>query len=168
MLLSMQKKLDSLCDQLNNIKEQPQQQPSSENFASDKFKIMSCGCWQCDQHQGFSNNLMVRNLIMWLLNWVLYLIWVFGNGSQAFSFDCLTGNLILSSFLLLQDNLFNKTSSADEIFKYKMEAEPEERRMSDLSWNSSVTSSIEIQVFLAFGFPVNVCILHGVITYYLG
>lgn len=107
-LLSMQQKLDSLCEQVNSIKDQPDMLliknvllPSSEVFASDKLKLVGCGCRLCDQHLGLSNDLM--------------------------------------------DNLVSKTSSEDEIFKYKMEAEQEERRMSDLSWISSVTSSIEIQ-----------------------
>lgn len=44
-----------------------------------------------------------------------------------------------------------KSSSGDGMLQYKLafsnEAEPEERRMSDLSdWASSVTSSAEIQV----------------------
>ena len=43
------------------------------------------------------------------------------------------------------DSLINKTSSEDEIFKCKVEAELEERRMSYLSWYSIVTSSMEIQ-----------------------
>ncbi|PIN06455.1 hypothetical protein CDL12_20991 [Handroanthus impetiginosus] len=48
-------------------------------------------------------------------------------------------------------SLFNNTikeSNGDEAFKYKMpEAEPEERRMSDLSdWASSVASSVDIQL----------------------
>ena len=80
-LLSMQQKLDSLCEQVNSIKDQPDMLliknvllPSSEVFASDKLKLVGCGCRLCDQHLGLSNDLMVRNLIMLLQNWVLYLM----------------------------------------------------------------------------------------------
>ena len=65
MLLSMQLKLDSLCEQVNNIKDQPDMLliknvllPSSEVFASDKLKLVGCGCRLHDQHLGLSNDLM--------------------------------------------------------------------------------------------------------------
>lgn len=50
-----------------------------------------------------------------------------------------------------------KGSNVDEVFKYQMpisnEAEPDERRMSDLSdWAPSIASSLDIQVYFSTGF----------------
>ncbi|KAL0389365.1 UNVERIFIED_CONTAM: hypothetical protein Scaly_0293600 [Sesamum calycinum] len=95
-LLSMQQKLDGLCEQVNYFKDQPEV----------VTQIAECGCKLC-QHHNLSPN----------------------------------------------GSLFNTSTNGlngDEEFKYKMphlnEAEPEERRMSDLSdWAPSVTSSVDIQ-----------------------
>ncbi|KAL0459259.1 UNVERIFIED_CONTAM: hypothetical protein Slati_0553100 [Sesamum latifolium] len=96
-LLSMQQKLDGLCEQVNYFKDQPE-------VVTQKAE---CGCKLC-QHHNLSPNGSVFNT----------------------STNCLNG---------------------DEEFKYKTplltEAEPEERRMSDLSdWAPSVTSSVDIQL----------------------
>lgn len=55
-----------------------------------------------------------------------------------------------------QGNSAVRTSNRDEMLKHKwqpaVEAEPEERRMSDLSdWASSVTSSVDVQVIAPSG-----------------
>ncbi|KAK4407376.1 hypothetical protein Sango_0318600 [Sesamum angolense] len=102
-LLSMQQKLDGLCEQVNYFKDQPEV----------VTQIAECGCKLC-QHHNLSPN----------------------------------------------GSLFNTSTNGlngDEEFKYKMphlnEAEPEERRMSDLSdWAPSVTSSVDIQYPLTKSF----------------
>ncbi|CAL5433883.1 unnamed protein product [Camellia sinensis] len=118
-LLSMQQKLDNLCEQVNYIKDQPGTWADisfpknveflfNEPFGSEKAKSVGCGCQLCDQHQTpFKNDPTDISVV--------------------------------------------KASSGDEMFKYKIPfskmAEPEERRMSDLSdWGSSVTSSVDIQL----------------------
>ncbi|KAL0419616.1 UNVERIFIED_CONTAM: hypothetical protein Sradi_1375100 [Sesamum radiatum] len=96
-LLSMQQKLDGLCEQVNYFKDQPEV----------VTQIAECGC-KLYRHHNLSPN----------------------------------------------GSLFNTSTNGlngDEEFKYKMphlnEAEPEERRMSDLSdWAPSVTSSVDIQL----------------------
>lgn len=92
-LLGMQQKLDTLCEQGNYFKDQP------ENAADTN------GYFLCEQHLNESNNFYGRNVI-----------------------------------------------KGEEMLKFEMppaanQAEPEERRMSDLSdWASSVTSSVDIQL----------------------
>ncbi|KAK4419524.1 hypothetical protein Salat_2365300 [Sesamum alatum] len=100
-LLSMQQKLDGLCEQVNYFKDQPDVVTQRDVFVAE---TVECGCRLCQHH----------NLPP--------------NGS-----------------------LFNTSTNGDEEFKCKMpliaEAEPEERRMSDLSdWAPSVTSSVDIQL----------------------
>ncbi|KAI5675252.1 hypothetical protein M9H77_06202 [Catharanthus roseus] len=94
-LLSMQKKLDNLCEQVNYFKDLPE-------ATAEKY-----GCHLCEQHKQLSSNFLVDTAIT--------------------------------------------ASNGDDMFKHKWpsasEAEPEERRMSDLSdWASSVTSSVDIQL----------------------
>ncbi|XAR62379.1 hypothetical protein NMG60_11017111 [Bertholletia excelsa] len=116
-LLSMQQKLDNLCEQLNYIKDQPgtlgviasegnTKFMSDESFASEHVVSIGCGCQFCDQHKSPLNNTKENSMVR---------------------------------------------VSGDEMFKYKLSlshmAEPEERRMSDLSdWAPSVSSSIDIQL----------------------
>ncbi|THG17626.1 hypothetical protein TEA_014735 [Camellia sinensis var. sinensis] len=61
-LLSMQQKLDNLCEQVNYIKDQPGTWADisfpknveflfNEPFGSEKAKSVGCGCQLCDQHQ---------------------------------------------------------------------------------------------------------------------
>ncbi|KAL0371148.1 UNVERIFIED_CONTAM: hypothetical protein Sangu_0432900 [Sesamum angustifolium] len=96
-LLSMQQKLDGLCEQVNYFKDQPEV----------VTQIAECGCKLCQHHNLSSNG-----------------------------------------------SLFNTSTNGlngDKEFNYKMpqlnEAEPEERRMSDLSdWAPSVTSSVDNQL----------------------
>ncbi|GLU19383.1 hypothetical protein SLE2022_356380 [Rubroshorea leprosula] len=56
-LSSMQQKLDTLCGQLNNVKDQPgirEKIVESGAFGSESIKFVDCGCWFCDQHhEGF-------------------------------------------------------------------------------------------------------------------
>lgn len=66
----MQQKLDSLCEQMNNIKDHSATvDPSTlenaelqrnESFGSHKIKFVDCGCWLCDQHRDLQNGLGVR------------------------------------------------------------------------------------------------------------
>ncbi|KAK6925674.1 hypothetical protein RJ641_007393 [Dillenia turbinata] len=116
-LASMQQKLDNLCEQLNNMKDQGDngvimsstknlEFPFTEPFAATDAKFIACGCWLCDQHQAQAND---------------------------------------------EDYYVLRASGGNEMLKYKfpvtIEAEPEERRMSDLSdWASSVTSAADIQL----------------------
>ncbi|KAL6955587.1 hypothetical protein U1Q18_046018 [Sarracenia purpurea var. burkii] len=108
-LLSMQKKLDDLCVQVNCIKDHPEAWddfPFSNKVEFEKAQSVAFGCGLCDQHQ--HNDSMDNSMV-------------------------------------------RRASNGDEMFKYKLPfsnvAEPEERRMSDLSdWASSVTSSADIQV----------------------
>ncbi|GLU24151.1 hypothetical protein SLE2022_401080 [Rubroshorea leprosula] len=112
-LAGMQQKLDNLCEELSNVREQPGimgkngDSPVSEAFGSDSIKFVECGCWFCDQHH--------------------------------------------ERFVELVANPGKQTCIGDEMLHYKMnlangEAEPEERRMSDLSdLASSVTSAADIQ-----------------------
>ncbi|XP_061364832.1 uncharacterized protein LOC133308240 [Gastrolobium bilobum] len=68
-LSSMQQKLDNLCEQLNSSKEHSNaaiNQSSAkdtdlqlnETFGTKKIKFLDCGCWHCEQHCGFFNELM--------------------------------------------------------------------------------------------------------------
>ncbi|KAM3693247.1 hypothetical protein ACJW30_08G151800 [Castanea mollissima] len=71
-------------------------------------------------------------------------------GSDAVKFvDC--GCWLCDQHRDLEGNSLRKSSTGDEIIRYKIsfsnDAEPEERRMSDLSdWASSVTSAADIQM----------------------
>lgn len=68
----MQHKLDSLCEQMNNIKDHSTTRSgdtspttnvelaSNEDFGCDKIKFVDCGCWLCDQHRDLSHGLVVR------------------------------------------------------------------------------------------------------------
>ncbi|XP_062083979.1 uncharacterized protein LOC133790383 [Humulus lupulus] len=55
-LSSMQQKLDSLCEQLSNVKDYSGA-GDIEVFGSDKNKLVSCGCSLCDQHHTLFNKL---------------------------------------------------------------------------------------------------------------
>ncbi|KAK9692380.1 hypothetical protein RND81_09G260300 [Saponaria officinalis] len=119
-LMSMQQKLDNLCEQMNCIKDQPQ--PVADSSA---HKTMDCSsseasfpcnsdsistdCWLCDQHRAQLNDLSGGNSFV-----------------KAASMD----------------EMFRSRLSVSN------EAEQEERRMSDLSdWAaSSVTSAADMQL----------------------
>ncbi|KAM2126733.1 hypothetical protein ACFX1R_006722 [Malus domestica] len=70
-LSSMQQKLDSLCEQMNNIKDHPGtlvpstlenvELQRNESFSSHKIKFVDCGCWLCDQHRDLPNGLVDNN-----------------------------------------------------------------------------------------------------------
>ncbi|KAK9156854.1 hypothetical protein Scep_003428 [Stephania cephalantha] len=115
-LLSMQQKLDDLCEQASlmkgwpetidddgSMKKKGQLDQLNPDTKSDETKVLSCGCVACDQHR------------------------VLTNGSECV-----------------------QQSAGEEVLKYKMPfaevAEQEERRMSDISWASSVTSTADIQM----------------------
>lgn len=55
-LSTMQKKLDNLCEQFNNVIDQRETadknagSPLGEGFGTDSIKFVDCGCWFCDQH----------------------------------------------------------------------------------------------------------------------
>ncbi|KAK2371120.1 hypothetical protein QL285_084101 [Trifolium repens] len=70
-LSSMQQMLDNLCDQLNssNLKEntvpainklstKDGELKLDETFGSERIKFVDCGCWHCDEHSSFCNELM--------------------------------------------------------------------------------------------------------------
>ncbi|XP_048426070.1 uncharacterized protein LOC103967840 isoform X2 [Pyrus x bretschneideri] len=67
-LSSMQQKLDSLCEQMNNIKDhsgtlvpstlENVELQRNESFSSHKIKFVDCGCWLCDQHRDLPNGLV--------------------------------------------------------------------------------------------------------------
>ncbi|RDX95605.1 hypothetical protein CR513_21852, partial [Mucuna pruriens] len=65
-LSSMQKKLDSLCELVNNSKEDSTNKSShkdgelqlSETFGTEKIKFVDCGCWHCEHHSPFFNEFM--------------------------------------------------------------------------------------------------------------
>ncbi|XP_056682963.1 uncharacterized protein [Spinacia oleracea] len=117
-LMSMQKKLDDLCEQMNCMKDQPQAVvglsaskikdfSSRRSSLSSKSDSMCSECWFCDQRRAemtdFPGNTLVKA----------------ASGDEMFT---------------------NRHSISNE-------AEQEERRMSDLSdWASSVTSVADIQL----------------------
>ncbi|KAI4334594.1 hypothetical protein L6164_019265 [Bauhinia variegata] len=120
-LSSMQQKLDNLCEQVNNIKNDTEEHSSSvikksftengelpldKTFGKESIKFVDCGCWLCDQHGDLFDGLMRSSV--------------------------------------------KRVSSGNEVLQYKIpfsNEEQEERRMSDLSdWASSVTSATDIQL----------------------
>lgn len=75
-LLSMQQKLDDLCDQVNPIKDQGGTEndmalrknadlADSGAFGHDKINFVDCGCWLCDQHHHLFSGLEVKILILY-------------------------------------------------------------------------------------------------------
>ncbi|XP_038902114.1 uncharacterized protein LOC120088749 isoform X2 [Benincasa hispida] len=117
-LLSMQQKLDDLCNQVNPVKDQSGTEndmamrkntdlADSGGFGHDKIKFVDCGCWLCDEHLDLISRL---------------------EGNATTKPSC--GVEMLQYKMPLTN-----------------EAEQEERRMSDLSdWASSVTSAADIQM----------------------
>lgn len=72
-LSSMQQKLDTLCELVNNSKEySTTKKPCdkdgelqlNETFGTEKVKLVDCGCWHCEQHSAFFNEVMVTILIV--------------------------------------------------------------------------------------------------------
>lgn len=72
-LLNMQQKLDSLCELVvNNSKEHSTNKSCdkdgelqlNETLGAGKINFIDCGCWHCEQHSGFFNELMVRILVV--------------------------------------------------------------------------------------------------------
>ncbi|CAJ1955606.1 unnamed protein product [Sphenostylis stenocarpa] len=116
-LSSMQQKLDTLCELVNNSKEysttamkkscdKDGEYKLNEAFGTEKDKLVECGCWQCEQHSSFFNELTGASV---------------ARNSGA------------------NEVLLFKTPFPNE--------DQEERRMSDMSdWASSVTSSADIQL----------------------
>ncbi|KAI9194280.1 hypothetical protein LWI28_004702 [Acer negundo] len=117
-LLSMQQKLDNLCEQLYFVKDQPGIKANvssnrkaesliDESFGQDKINFVDCGCWLCDQHHDL--NELAGHSVMKT-----------SGGDEMHQYK----------------------------MNHATETEQEERRMSDLSdWASSVTSTAEIQSF---------------------
>ncbi|KAL5766662.1 hypothetical protein ACOSP7_017279 [Xanthoceras sorbifolium] len=117
-LLSMQQKLDNLCEQLYFVKDQPgmradvssngkAESPICESFGHEKINFVDCGCWLCDRHHDLFNGLEGHSAVKT------------SGGDEMLQY---------------------KMNHANE-------TEQEERRMSDLSdWASSVTSTAEIQM----------------------
>lgn len=73
MLLSMQQKLDDLCNQVNPVKDQSGTEndmalkknadlEDSGAFGNDKIKFDDCGCWLCDEHLDLLSRLEVETL----------------------------------------------------------------------------------------------------------
>ncbi|XP_020224581.1 uncharacterized protein LOC109806550 [Cajanus cajan] len=69
-LSSMQQKLASLCEMVNNSKEQSTNEASekdgelrsSEAFGTEKIKFVDCGCWHCEQHSAYFGELMCASV----------------------------------------------------------------------------------------------------------
>ncbi|TKY48358.1 hypothetical protein E2542_SST25776 [Spatholobus suberectus] len=68
-LSSMQQKLDGLCELVNNSKEHSTtainkscdkdgELQLNETFGGEKIKFVDCGCWHCEQHSAFFDELM--------------------------------------------------------------------------------------------------------------
>ncbi|OIW08956.1 hypothetical protein TanjilG_05932 [Lupinus angustifolius] len=62
MLLSMQQKLDDLCEQLNSTTKEispastkGEEMQLTKTFGTEKIKFVDCGCWHCEQHSGMFN-----------------------------------------------------------------------------------------------------------------
>ncbi|KAK9273742.1 hypothetical protein L1049_018552 [Liquidambar formosana] len=60
-LSSMQQKLDNLCEQVNNIKDQPETGANMSFMKNMEFG--SCGCWLCDHHRGLPNGLVGNSIV---------------------------------------------------------------------------------------------------------
>ncbi|GMJ15540.1 hypothetical protein like AT5G12930 [Hibiscus trionum] len=68
-LSSMQQKVDSLCQQMNNTEEKPGtwaktevESSSNETFGSRSVKVDDCGCWICYQHrEQFKDNYILKS-----------------------------------------------------------------------------------------------------------
>lgn len=84
-LSSMQQKLDNLCEQVHNVKEQPvngdKDSPSKNagftfdaGFQSGGIKFVDCGCWLCDQHQKLFNGMEVMTWLWLSIIWHLTLM----------------------------------------------------------------------------------------------
>lgn len=117
-LMSMQQKLDDLCEQMNCMKDQPQvlvnmsapkivDSSSRRSSLASKSDSMCTDCWFCDQRRA--------------------------------EFDDISGSSLVKA--VSSDEMFRGGSLTSN------EVEQEERRMSDLSdWASSVTSAADIQL----------------------
>jgi len=66
----MQQKLDNLCEMVNSSVEHtaPATKKSSTKdrelqlnvtFGTEKIKFVDCGCWHCEQHSAYFNELIV-------------------------------------------------------------------------------------------------------------
>ncbi|GAU17255.1 hypothetical protein TSUD_109700 [Trifolium subterraneum] len=148
-LSSMQQKLDNLCEQLSSSKEntvaaintlstKDEESQMVEKFGSERIKFVDCGCWHCDEHSSFCNELMgASSRRASSANEVLQYKSPFSNQEQE--------ERRMSD---LSDLASSVTSAA--YIQYKppfSNEEQEERRMSDLSdLASSVTSAADIQL----------------------
>lgn len=83
-LLSMQQKLDDLCNQVNPVKDQSGTEndmalrknadlADSGGFGQEKIKFVDCGCWLCDEHLDLISRLEVNilNSLLSLRNYEL-------------------------------------------------------------------------------------------------
>lgn len=148
-LAAMQEELDSLCEQVNNFKDQPDTMYNTSSTKNMEFSAVEsftedvnhvgCGCQTCDYHQYSLNDPVVRNCLIRVSNFSLRLSVVQVVAAVIFFF-----------FLLTSQDAFLEASDGDK-FNYQLPlmnvAEPEERRMSNLSdWAPSIISSLDIQV----------------------
>ncbi|KAL2332191.1 hypothetical protein Fmac_019772 [Flemingia macrophylla] len=66
-LSSMQRKLDSLCEMVNNSNEQLTNKDEKlqlrESLGTEKIKLIDCGCWHCEQHSPFFSELMSASVV---------------------------------------------------------------------------------------------------------
>jgi len=87
-LSSMQQKLDTLCELVNNSKEysttamkkscdKDGELQLNETFGTEKVKFVDCGCWHCEQHSAFINEVMVKFFIVSFFSVVLLQLCVF-------------------------------------------------------------------------------------------
>ena len=133
-LFSMQKKLDNLFEQLSFFKDQPE---------VEAITTMESGC-KLKHHSLTPHDSLVKSFTLMVC--VLHLImWYSFFDKRLIAFTLLVKSLV-------KFNTSAKGSNGDEEFKYKLpisnEAEPDERRMSDLSdWAPSVISSVDIEVY---------------------
>ncbi|XP_043692480.1 uncharacterized protein LOC122642930 [Telopea speciosissima] len=139
-LSSMQQKLDDLCNQVNIMKEQPENEVdlsftndkkilSNNDIKLDETTISPCGCQVCYEHRVLSNGPMCD---------------FFENsccGDEVFKFKIPSYNVAEQEERRMS-NLSDWASSVNSLIDIHLE-----RRMSDLSdWSSSVNSLIDIQL----------------------
>ncbi|CAK8536026.1 unnamed protein product [Lathyrus sativus] len=163
-LSSMQQKLDDLCEQLNSsevnrvvainkLSNKDGELQLEETFGSERIKFVDCGCWHCEEHSSFYNELMDANSRKASCgNEVLQYKSPFPNEEpeerRMSDWSDLASSVTFAADI--QGANSRKASRGNGVFQYKSpfsNEEQEERRMSDWSdLASSVTSAADIQL----------------------
>ncbi|XP_050884064.1 uncharacterized protein LOC127087245 isoform X3 [Lathyrus oleraceus] len=164
-LLSMQEKLDDLCEQVNRSEEntvvainklsnKDGELQLEEAFGSERIKFVDCGCWHCEEHSSVYNELVDANSRKASSgNEVLQYKSRFSNEEQEerrmSDWSDLASSVTFTSDIQQGANS-RKASSGNVVLQYKSpfsNEEQEERRMSDWSdLASSVTSAADSQL----------------------